>query len=87
MSYNYELSLNEQSERNNEIKKVSKVLHCRNIPIDITEQELVAFASHFGRVTNVLILKGKSQAFIQMESERAAEELFNYHSSMQATIR
>ena len=66
---------------------VSKVLHCRNIPVDTTEQELISLARSFGRVANVLILRGKSQAFIQMEDERAANALIQYYSTLQATIR
>ena len=67
--------------------KVSKVLHCRNIPSDTTQQELINLANQFGVVSNVLILKGKNQAFIQMDDEQAANELMQYYSSVQSNIR
>lgn len=36
---------------------------------------------------NVLILKGKNQAFLEMEGVDNASNLFNYYSTNQATIR
>ena len=47
----------------------SKVIHIRNIPNDVTEAEIIHLGIPFGRVTNVLVLKGKNQAFLEMEEE------------------
>ena len=41
--------------------KPSRVVHIRNIPNDVTEAEIVHLGIPFGRVTNVLVLKGKNQ--------------------------
>ena len=41
--------------------KPSKVIHIRNIPNDVTEAEIIHLGIPFGRVTNVLVLKGKNQ--------------------------
>jgi len=65
----------------------SKVLHVRNLPSDCTEPELIAVACPFGRVSNVLLLKGKNQAFIEMQDQTAATTLINYYNSVQANIR
>jgi len=65
----------------------SKVLHARNLPPDCTEPELIAVACPFGRVANVLLLKGKNQAFIEMQDQTAATTLINYYNSVQANIR
>jgi hypothetical protein len=57
---------------NNEAKRVrrdsktgsnppSRVIHIRNIPSDVTEAEVIHLGIPFGRVTNVLVLKGKNQ--------------------------
>jgi len=68
-------------------RRPSKVLHVRNLPPDCTEQELVTLANPFGRVTGVLILKGKNQAFIEMAAEPFAASLIEYYNSVQASIR
>ena len=47
----------------------SKVIHIRNIPNDVTEAEIIHLGIPFGRVTNVLVLKGKNQAFLEMDEE------------------
>jgi hypothetical protein len=44
----------------------SKVIHARNLPQDCTESDLLAVSSPFGQVVNVLLMKGKNQALIQM---------------------
>lgn len=39
----------------------SKVIHLRNIPSEVSEAEIIHLGIPFGRVTNVLVLKGKNQ--------------------------
>lgn len=41
--------------------KPSKVIHLRNIPSEVSEAEIIHLGIPFGRVTNVLVLKGKNQ--------------------------
>ncbi|KAI4482961.1 hypothetical protein M0802_013562 [Mischocyttarus mexicanus] len=41
--------------------KPSKVVHIRNIPNEVSEAEIIHLGLPFGRVTNVLVLKGKNQ--------------------------
>jgi len=65
----------------------SKVLHVRNLHPDCSEQELIASACPFGRVEKVLLLKGKNQAFVQMQETDEASSLVQYYSSVQANIR
>ena len=45
----------------------SKVLHIRNIQNDVTKDEIIALGYPFGKVTNVLVIVGKEQAFIEMD--------------------
>ncbi|OXB63748.1 hypothetical protein ASZ78_005202 [Callipepla squamata] len=40
----------------------SRVLHLRQIPDDATEADVISLGLPFGRVTNVLILRGRSQS-------------------------
>lgn len=41
--------------------KPSRVIHIRNIPNEVSEAEIIHLGLPFGRVTNVLVLKGKNQ--------------------------
>lgn len=52
--------------------KPSRVIHIRNIPNDSSESEVIQLGLPFGRVTNVLVLKGKNQAFLEMADEVSA---------------
>lgn len=46
------------------VGKPSRVIHIRNIPNETTEAEIIQLGLPFGRVTNVLVLKGKNQVWI-----------------------
>lgn len=65
----------------------SRVLHVRNLPLDVAESELAALCAPFGQVQNILPLKGKSQAFVQLDTPQAAAALLQYYSTTQATLR
>jgi polypyrimidine tract-binding protein 1 len=65
----------------------SKVIHIRNIPNDVTEAEIIHLGIPFGRVSNVLVLKGKNQAFLEMEDESAAVAMVNYFTNCVAQLR
>lgn len=41
--------------------KPSRVIHIRNIANEVSEGEIIQLGMPFGRVTNVLVLKGKNQ--------------------------
>jgi len=64
-----------------------KVVHIRNIPNEVTEAEIIHLGIPFGRVTNVLVLKGKNQAFLEMEEESAAVAMVNYFTNCVAQLR
>lgn len=42
----------------------SRVLHIRKLPNEATETEVIALGLPFGKVTNILTLKGKNQVSI-----------------------
>ncbi|XP_048874721.1 polypyrimidine tract-binding protein 3 [Brienomyrus brachyistius] len=65
----------------------SRVLHVRKIPTEVSEAEIISLGIPFGRVTNLLMLKGKNQAFIEMASEEAAITMVNYYTSATPHIR
>lgn len=55
--------------------KPSRVIHIRNIPNESSEAEVIQLGVPFGRVTNVLVLKGKNQAFLEMSDEVSAASM------------
>ncbi|KFQ22944.1 Polypyrimidine tract-binding protein 3, partial [Mesitornis unicolor] len=59
----------------------SRVLHLRHIPREVTEVDIISLGLPFGKVTNLLMLKEKGQAFLEMYSEEAAANLISYYSS------
>ena len=69
---------------NNEAKRVrldqsspnppSKVIHIRNIPSEVTEAEVIHLGIPFGRVTNVLVLKGKNQVRLRPPASNQLNE-------------
>ncbi|XP_046830324.1 polypyrimidine tract-binding protein 1 isoform X6 [Vespa crabro] len=85
------------ADNNNDAKKVkldkshngkpSKVVHIRNIPNEVSEAEIIHLGLPFGRVTNVLVLKGKNQAFLEMADESAAATMVTYYASCIAQLR
>lgn len=42
----------------------SRVIHVRKLPSDINEAEVISLGLPFGKVTNLLMLKGKNQVFL-----------------------
>lgn len=69
------------------VGKPSRVIHIRNIPNDVSEAEIVHLGIPFGRVTNVLVLKGKNQAFLEMGEESSATTMVNYFATSMAQLR
>ncbi|CAG0881886.1 unnamed protein product [Cyprideis torosa] len=65
----------------------SRVVHIRNIPHEVTEAEVIHLGIPFGRITNVLVLKGKNQAFLEFENEAFANAMVNYFGSCVAQLR
>ncbi|NXH50168.1 PTBP3 protein, partial [Dicaeum eximium] len=58
----------------------SRVLHIRQIPSGVTGGEVVSLGLPFGKVTNLLMLRGKGQAFLEMASVDAAVSMVNYYT-------
>ncbi|EFB16926.1 hypothetical protein PANDA_012716, partial [Ailuropoda melanoleuca] len=65
----------------------SRVIHIRKLPGDVTEGEVISLGLPFGKVTNLLMLKGKNQAFIEMNTEEAANTMVNYYTSVTPVLR
>ncbi|XP_077410751.1 polypyrimidine tract-binding protein 2-like isoform X4 [Vanacampus margaritifer] len=65
----------------------SRVLHIRKLPNEASETEIIALGLPFGKVTNILTLKGKNQAFLEMGTEDAAVTMVNYYTTVNPHIR
>ncbi|XP_078043637.1 polypyrimidine tract-binding protein 1 heph isoform X3 [Augochlora pura] len=85
------------ADNNNDAKKVkldkshnskpSRVIHIRNIPNEVSDAEVVHLGAPFGRVTNVLVLKGKNQAFLELADENSAATMVGYYGTCIAQLR
>jgi hnRNP-L/PTB/hephaestus splicing factor len=53
----------------------SRVVHLRNIPQQLSEQEIIYLGLTFGQVTNILFLRSKQQAFIEFENVEDAKQM------------
>ncbi|XP_030364954.1 polypyrimidine tract-binding protein 1 isoform X3 [Strigops habroptila] len=87
---------NSSAANGNDIKKFkgdrsagvpSRVIHVRKLPSDVTEAEVISLGLPFGKVTNLLMLKGKNQAFIEMNTEEAANTMVNYYTTVTPVLR
>ncbi|CAB1349994.1 unnamed protein product [Coregonus sp. 'balchen'] len=65
----------------------SRVLHIRKLPNETSESEVIALGLPFGKVTNILTLKGKNQAFLELGTEEAAITMVNYYSTVTPHVR
>lgn len=65
----------------------SKVLHLRNLPESVRENEVAGLALPFGRVANILLLRQKNQALLEMEDVSSATALIGYYNQLPATLR
>ncbi|XP_009959374.1 PREDICTED: polypyrimidine tract-binding protein 3-like, partial [Leptosomus discolor] len=58
----------------------SRVLHLHQVASDATEEEVISLGHPFGKVTNLLMLKGRNQALLEMASEEVAIAMVNYYA-------
>ncbi|NXY19566.1 PTBP1 protein, partial [Atrichornis clamosus] len=65
----------------------SRVIHVRKLPSDVTEAEVISLGLPFGKVTNLLMLKGKNQAFIEMNTEETANTMVSYYTTVTPVLR
>ncbi|CAH2292930.1 polypyrimidine tract-binding 1 [Pelobates cultripes] len=65
----------------------SRVIHVRKLPMDVTEAEVISLGLPFGKVTNLLMLKGKNQAFLEMSTEEAANTMVSYFTTVTPVLR
>ncbi|CAG5128613.1 unnamed protein product, partial [Candidula unifasciata] len=65
----------------------SRVVHVRNLPLEAGETDVVQLGLPFGKMTNVLVLRQKNQAFLEFEDEASAVAMVNYFLTNPAQVR
>ncbi|NXX40923.1 PTBP3 protein, partial [Tricholaema leucomelas] len=68
-------------------RQPSRVLHLCRVPDGVTTTEVVSLGLPFGEVTNVLLLKGKNQALLEMATEEAAVNMVKHYVPNRPVIR
>lgn len=67
-------------------QEASRVVHLRNIPHQLTEQEIVYLGLQFGHVVNVLFLRAKNQAFLEFEQLGDAQQMIAHFAVTSTTF-
>ncbi|XP_059146841.1 polypyrimidine tract-binding protein 3-like isoform X2 [Physella acuta] len=65
----------------------SRVVHIRSLPNDAAETDVVQLGMPFGKMTNVLVLKQKNQAFLEFQEETSAVNMVSYFKTNPAQVR
>ncbi|RUS84714.1 hypothetical protein EGW08_007542 [Elysia chlorotica] len=77
----------------NDVKKAklentpSKVIYIKSLPNDATDADVVHLGMPFGKVTNVLVLRHKNQAFLEFADESCAVNMVTCYKINPAQIR
>ncbi|KAM4534474.1 polypyrimidine tract-binding protein 2-like isoform 2-T2 [Odontesthes bonariensis] len=90
----YSNSVSDGASNGNDSKKLrveeappSRVIHIRKLPNEASDTEVIALGLPFGKVTNILTLKGKNQAFLEMGTEETAITMVNYYNTVPPHVR
>jgi hypothetical protein len=67
-------------------QEASRVVHLRNIPHQLSEQEVVYLGLSFGLVKNVLFLRSKNQAFLEFDALSEAQLMIQHFAQTPATF-
>ncbi|EDL83874.1 polypyrimidine tract-binding protein [Rattus norvegicus] len=65
----------------------SRLVHILRLPSCVTEGEILCLALPFGEVSNLLFLRAKNQAFVEMSTEESANTMINYYTWMPPVLR
>ena len=55
--------------------------------MDVTEAEIKALGLPFGRVTNILLMRTKSQAFLELQDCECSKTMINYYQYCTPQVR
>lgn len=67
-----------QVPRSNEIGDSSRVIHMRNVTPEVSQLSIQNLVQSFGRIRNIVMLRQKNQALVEMESQQSAQQLVDF---------
>lgn len=67
-----------QIPRSNEIGDCSRVIHMRNVTPEVSQLSIQNLVQSFGRIRNIVMLRQKNQALVEMESQQSAQQLVDF---------
>ena len=70
-----------------EVNPPSRLLHCRNVTEHITHADILNIGAPFGPVDDVIVLREKKQAFLQMETVAHAAAVLNFYHTGCTEVR
>jgi len=65
-------------QRNNEIGDPARVIHMRNVTPEVSQLSIQNLVSSFGRIRNIVMLRQKNQALVEMETIQAATQMVEF---------
>lgn len=68
----------EPQNRNNDIGEASTVIHLRNVTPEVSQLSIQNTIQSFGRIRNIVMLRQKNQALVEMDSVNAAQQLVEF---------
>ena len=61
--------------------EVTRVVHLRNVVAQVSDSDIIQLGLPFGKITNILVLKNKNQAFLEFSEAASALTMVNFYSA------
>ena len=68
----------QKQERNNEIGEPARVIHMRNVTPEVSQLSIQNLVASFGRIRNIVMLRQKNQALVEMETLQSAQQMVDF---------
>ena len=70
-----------QTQAASESPDATRVVHLRNVNAQVPEQDVIQLGLPFGKITNMLALKNKNQAFLEFGDTASAVTMVNFYNN------
>lgn len=68
----------EPRQHNNDIGDPTRVIHLRNVTPEVSQLSIQNLVSSFGRIRNIVMLRQKNQALVEMETTQSAQQMVDF---------
>ena len=75
---NVTVNIQQKQERNNEIGEPARVIHMRNVTPEVSQLSIQNLVASFGRIRNIVMLRQKNQALVEMETLQSAQQMVDF---------